>query len=187
MKTFPDLRPTTSFRTNAILYLVLVLMICLTVLGGVAVWQERDARADEVSLAAADPAEGDVPTETYDAVLDAARTEALAFVNIDHTDLDAAIDKVRQGATGPFKKQYEKSAKGLRQVMKRNKSQMTGEVLSAGVVAITEFTATVLVATKGNVTNSNTKGKPVERNLRLKLDLKKVDGKWLTNNLEFVG
>lgn len=187
MKSIPDLRSTTSYRANATLYLALVLMICLTVLGGVAVWQERDARADRVSLTSAEPAEGDVPAGTYGDVLDAARKEALAFVNISHKDLDAAIDKVREGATGPFRKQYQKSAKGLRTVMKQNKSEMTGEVLSAGVLAITEFTATVLVATKGDVTNSKTKGKPVERNLRLKLDLKKVDGEWLTNNLEFVG
>lgn len=170
-----------------VLYLALVPLICLSVLGGLAVWQEHDARADEVTLSESDSGDEDVPASAYSDVLAAAKSEAEAFASIDHGDLDAGIAKVQEGATGKFKKQYEKSAKGLRKMMQQNKSKMTSEIISAGVVSMTEYSATVLVATKGKVSNTKTKGKPVERNFRLKLDLTRVKGTWLTNNLEFVG
>ena len=92
-----------------------------------------------------------------------------------------------KAATGGFAEQYNKGAKSLPGVLSRSKSISTAEILSAGVVAADQDNATVLVATRGTVINTATEGKKAERNLRLQLDLKYVDGKWLTSDLQFVG
>ena len=64
---------------------------------------------------------------------------------------------------------------------------MDGKVLWAGVVDVDQDSATVIAATTGTVANVQTDNKPVARNFRLKLDLVRSDGRWLTTNLEFVG
>lgn len=173
-------------RTNRILYVAVVLLACAAMLGGFFAWQawdERDANAAVLS----EPDKADVPRETYGDVLAAAKEAATAFTNIDYRELGAATKKMRSLSTGDFKKQYAASTDGLRTVLRRNKSIMEGEVTGAGVVAITEFTARVLVATQGTVQNKTSENKPIARNLRLQLDLIKVDGTWLTSDLQFVG
>jgi Mce-associated membrane protein len=64
---------------------------------------------------------------------------------------------------------------------------MEGEVLWAGVVDVDEDSATVIAATSGTVANRQTNNQPVARNFRLRLDLVREDGRWLTNDLQFVG
>ena len=75
---------------------------------------------------------------------------------------------------------------GLRRLMVRNKSVMTGEVIAAGVVYADEQKARVLVATKGTVRNVSTGEDGAERNLRIQVDLTYKDGEWLTQDLAFV-
>ena len=94
---------------------------------------------------------------------------------------------VADGATGEFKKQYSNSTKGVLQVIKQEKSSMEGKVLWAGVVDVDEDSATVIAATSGTVANQQTNNQPVARNFRLRLDLVRENGRWLTNDLQFVG
>jgi Mce-associated membrane protein len=119
-------------------------------------------------------------------VISSASTMANAFVNIRYDDAEASIELVKAGATGAFREQYEKSTGGVIEVIKRNKSVMTGDVLWAGVVSCDEDSATVIVATSGTVANNQTGDEPVARNFRLQLSLVKQDDKWLTNDLQFV-
>lgn len=119
-------------------------------------------------------------------IIASARDVATAFVNIRHDDAAASIEKVKAGATGAFRKQYEKSTGGVIDVVKRNKSVMVGEVLWTGVVNADEDSATVIVATTGTVANNQTKGKPSVRNFRLQLQLVREDDAWLTSDLQFV-
>ena len=119
-------------------------------------------------------------------VIASATTVATAFVNIRYNAAQESIDKVKAGATGAFREQYEESTGGVIDVIKRNKSVMTGEVLWAGVVAADENSATVIVATSGTVANTQTGDKPVARNFRLQLQLVREDDTWLTNDLQFV-
>ncbi len=93
---------------------------------------------------------------------------------------------MKAGATGAFREQYEKSTGGVIEVIERNKSVMTGDVIWAGVVNADEDSATVIVATSGTVANNQTNDKPVARSFRLQLDLVKEDDAWLTNDLQFV-
>ena len=163
-------------RHHVALYVVTVLLACLCVVGGVLAW--RTHQADERTQA---------EQERYGEVLAAATEEAEAFINIKYEDAQDSIDRVAAGATGDFKKQYSRSTKGVLQVLKQEKSSMEGEVLWAGVVDADEDSATVIAATTGTVANRQTNNQPVARNFRLRLDLVREGGRWLTNDLQFVG
>lgn len=163
-------------RHHVALYVVTVLLACICVVGGVLVW--RTHQADERTQA---------EQERYGEVIAAATEEAEAFINIKYEDAEDSIDRVAAGATGDFKKQYSRSTKGVLQVLKQEKSSMEGEVLWAGVVDVDQDSATVIAATSGTVANRQTNNQPVARNFRLRLDLVREGGRWLTNDLQFVG
>jgi len=125
--------------------------------------------------------------ERYGDVLAAARQEIEAFVNIDYRDAQKSIDAVAAGATGDFAKQYDTSTKDVVQILTRAKSVMDGKVLWAGVVDADKDSATVIVATTGTVSNTQTDNKPVARQFRIKVDLVREGDDWKTSNVEFVG
>ena len=168
--------PASLSRRNIALYVVTVLVACLCVVGGVMAWRTHESRE-----------RAQAEQERYGEVLEAASDEAEAFINIRYDDAQASVDKVAEGATGEFKKQYSSSTEGVLQVLKQEKSVMEGEVLWAGVVDVDQDSATVIAATSGTVANRQTQNQPVARNFRLRLDLVREDGRWLTNDLQFVG
>jgi Mce-associated membrane protein len=139
-----------------------------------------DAQVEAVPLA------DDEEQERTAAVIDAATKMANAFLNLDYEDVDASAEAVLSMATGAFRTQYQQSTEGLEKVAKRAKSVQTGEVVWAGVVAVDDDSATVIVASSGSVSNTTTKLKAVPRSYRLQLDLTLEDGQWLTRDLQFV-
>ncbi len=163
-------------RLDAALYVLVVLLTCALVVGGVLGWRTHGDRADAA-----------VESERYGAVLASARTEVLAFVNIDYNDAQSSIDKVAAGATGDFREQYTSSAEDVIKVLTDNESVMTGEVVYAGVAEVDQDSATVIAATTGTVSNTQTDNEPVARSFRLRLELQLVKGRWLTSDLAFVG
>jgi Mce-associated membrane protein len=116
----------------------------------------------------------------------AARAEAVAFLTVDHTDMEPLIDAVLAGATGDFATQYAAQRDKLTREAVRNESVSKAEVVSLGVGDLDDDAATVLVAANTSVTNKNTEGEAQTRYYRLRLDLVREDGRWLTQRLEFV-
>lgn len=169
----PD--PSSRVRLNITLYVLVLLVACAAVVGGVITWRTHDDRSRDA-----------VEQERYGAVLASATTEAEAFINIRYDEAQESIDKVAEGATGEFREQYASSTDGVIKVLEENKSIMEGEVLWAGVVDVDNDSATVIAATTGTVSNNQTDNKPVVRNFRLQLDLVLEDGRWLTRDLQFV-
>jgi Mce-associated membrane protein len=161
---------------NRLLHVVALLLACLCVLGGVLTFQARADRAD-----------ASAEQERYGDVLDSARAETEAFINIDYRQAQASIDKVAAGATGEFAEQYTESADSVIEVLEQNESVMDGTVTWAGVVSVDADSATVIAATTGTVANKASRGEPVPRRFRIQLTLELVHGEWLTSNLEFVG
>ncbi|GAW48254.1 MULTISPECIES: hypothetical protein [unclassified Nocardioides] len=161
---------------------MIVLVVCVLLAGAVVI--VGAFRAVQVHQ---DRATESVEQERFGDVLTAAGDEVEAFINIDYRKAQESIDAVAAGATGDFKKQYDTSTEGVVDVLEKNQSVMDGTVLWAGVVDVDSDSATVIAATTGTVANVSTDNKPVARSFRLKLDLVRVDGVWLTNNLEFVG
>jgi Mce-associated membrane protein len=116
----------------------------------------------------------------------AARAEAVAFLTVDHTDMEPLIDAVLAGATGDFATQYAAQRDKLTREAVRNESVSKAEVVSLGVGDLDDDAATVLVAANTSVTNRSTDGEAQTRYYRLRLDLVREDGRWLTRRLEFV-
>ena len=116
----------------------------------------------------------------------AARTEALAFLTVDHRNMDPLVDAVLAGATGEFKEQYADQRARLVREAKRTGAISTGEVVALGVGDMDADSATVLVAANSDVSNNRTGEKPQTRYYRLRLDLVRDGDRWLTNNVQFV-
>lgn len=116
----------------------------------------------------------------------AARTEALAFLTVDHRTMDPLVDAVLAGATGDFKEQYADQRARLVKEAKRTEAISTGEIVALGVGDMDADSATVLVAANSDVSNSRTGDEPQTRYYRLRLDLVRVGDRWLTSNVQFV-
>lgn len=116
----------------------------------------------------------------------AARAEAVAFLTVDHEDMDAVVDAVLAGATGDFAEQYAAQRDTLVSEAERTEATSTGEVVALGVGDLDDDSATVLVAANSTVTNSGTGAEGQVRYYRLRLDLVRDDGRWLTSAVEFV-
>lgn len=116
----------------------------------------------------------------------AARTEALAFLTVDHRNMDPLIDAVLAGATGDFKKQYAAQRDRLVKEAVRTEAVSSGEIVALGVGDLDADSATVLVAANSDVSNTRTGADPQTRYYRLRLDLVREGDRWLTSNVQFV-
>jgi Mce-associated membrane protein len=125
-------------------------------------------------------------TSTQREVAEAARVEALAFLTVDHTDMDPLIDAVLAGATGDFAEQYESQRDTLTSEAIRTEATSTGEVVALGVGDLDDDSATVLIAANSIVTNTSTDSSGQVRYYRLRLDLVREGERWLTSNVQFV-
>lgn len=125
-------------------------------------------------------------TSTQREVAAAARAEAVAFLTVDHEDMDPLVEAVLAGATGEFAEQYASQRDTLEREARRTKATSTAEVVALGVGDQDEDAATVLVAANSRVTNTGTGAEGQVRYYRLRLDLVREGGRWLTSRLEFV-
>ena len=119
-------------------------------------------------------------------VLTAARQAALNITSIDNEDFQNDVDLVLEGATGAFRADFEARSKDLESVLVENQVVSEGTVVEAGIVRSDERTATALVVVDGNVRNTAAPEGRVNT-YRMKLELERPGGRWLTSMLEFVG
>lgn len=138
-----------------------------------------------VVVASGEPTDDDLSAAQRD-VAAAARTEALAFLTVDHTDMDPLIDAVLAGATGDFAEQYASQRDTLASEAIRTEATSTGEVVALGVGSLDDDSATVLIAANSTVTNTSTDSEGQVRYYRLRLDLVREGERWLTSNVQFV-
>lgn len=120
------------------------------------------------------------------AILRAARQSAVNLTSIDNRQFAQDVQRVLDGATGPFRADFEARSKDLGPVLKQNEVVSQGSVVEAGIVRHDDRTATVLVVVDGEVRNSAAPEGRVNT-YRMRLELEQVDGRWLTSMLEFVG
>ena len=128
----------------------------------------------------------DALTDAQQEVARAARTEALAFLTVDHTDMEPLIEAVLAGATGDFKQQYESQRDKLTSEAVRTEATSTAEVVALGVGELDEDSAVVLLAANSTVANKKTGSQGQVRYYRLRLDLVREGDRWLTSNVRFV-
>lgn len=116
----------------------------------------------------------------------AAQEMALAFLRVDHRDMEPVVAAVLDRATGDFAEEYATQRGRLVSEAQRTRAVATPEVVASGVVELDGGEATVLVAADSLVRNAGTRDEPRPRAYRLRLELVRVDGRWLTSSLEFV-
>ena len=125
-------------------------------------------------------------TETQHEIAAAARAEALAFLTVDHENMDPLVDAVLAGATGRFKKQYESQREMLTSEAIRTEATSTAEVVALGVGGFTDDAGYVLIAANSTVANTKTGTEGQVRYYRLRLSLVREGDRWLTSDVEFV-
>ena len=172
---------------NATLYVVVMVAAALLVVAGVRTFDDDPAPTSlpvkgVVELDEASSSE----QQRYADVIDAARAEATAFLNIRYDDAQTAIDAVLEGATASFRTEYEKSTEALVKLLEQYKSIRTGEVIWVGVVAQDPDSATVILNTTGTVQNTSTGEDAVTEVYRIQMQLVLEKGRWLTSDLKFV-
>lgn len=115
----------------------------------------------------------------------AAKAEVEGLITISSATSEDEMETLLDGATAGFRTELEAQADNLRGALRKDKVSTRGEVVSAGVLALHERRATVVVAATGTVGNSRSKAGEA-RNYRLRVDLQKHGERWLVSGLEFV-
>jgi Mce-associated membrane protein len=126
-------------------------------------------------------------TQDRSAALAAARQIAVNFSTLDYRTFDRDTARVTATATGPFRSDFAAQAAQIKKVVVADRSVSSGQVAQAALVSSTPTTARVLLALDASVTNTSTTTTPAARHYRVQLDLTKVHGRWLANQLQFVG
>ena len=161
---------------------VLVLLVVVT---GVAVVVVEDGRDRAVGALTPWRIDSDRTTQ-HQEVAAAAEDLALAFLSVDHRDMDTLVDTVLAGATGQFASDYAAQRDRLVREARRARAVSVAEVVAVGVVEQDADTATVLVAADTVVQNRSTGNEGVARYYRLRLELVRDGERWLTEDVEFV-
>lgn len=120
------------------------------------------------------------------AVLQAGRQTVVDFTTYKYESWDADVQRVIADATGPFKDEFTATSGELKGPVVANKASSEGEVLEAGVVSMDSDSAQVLVVADATVTNTAIPSGQL-RHYRIKLDLVRENGRWLTAGLQAVG
>ncbi len=122
------------------------------------------------------------------AAVDAAVEEAMAWTTVDYRDPDAYFDSIKAGASGDFLSELEETEKTLSDLLVDNETVQTANIPTDGAALVERSgdRATVLVTLDATV---ETKNEPEStlRQYRLRLTLERIDSRWLTTGLEFVG
>jgi Mce-associated membrane protein len=182
-----------SVRTNVALF---VLVLLLGVAFAVLVARDpapSDAAADAAADTAADtstgsPADAAVTTAgEQDAATRAAATQVQAFLDIDHTDVDAQLDRMLEGTTADFRRQFARQVRMISAEAERRQSSADVTVLRVGLSSWTDEAATALVAADTDVTSA-ARGATERRTVpwRIEVDLVHDGDRWLTDGLRFV-
>ncbi|MDN4163023.1 hypothetical protein [Nocardioides abyssi] len=175
-------------RWGVLTAVLAVLAVALT--GAIAVTALRsDEGRDAFRVAVTGSAGGgdEELTQAHRDVAEAARQLTLAFLEVDHRDMEPLTEKVLSLATGEFEEQYAANVEQLVEAAERNKSVSTGTVVALGVGDLDADSALVYVAADSEVSNVTTDGTSQPRYYRLQLDMVREGDEWLASNVQFVG
>jgi hypothetical protein len=118
-------------------------------------------------------------------VIRAVRAQVIALTDISASTTDAQIKELLAGMTKHLRGEFAPQADAFRQAMVTSKVRSRGRVIAVGVTTIGARRATAVVAAGARVANARTAGDQ-ERSYRLGLTLRKIQGRWLVDSIEFV-
>lgn len=182
------MRPTVRSRWGLLTAVLAVLAVGLAAAIAVTALRSDEGRQALTRAVGGSADRGDEElTAAHREVAEAARELTVAFLEVDHEDMEPLTDAVLARATGEFAEQYAANVDQLVEAAKRNKSVSTGEVVALGVGDLDADSALVYVAADSEVANVTTDGTKQPRYYRLQLDMVREDGEWLASNVQFVG
>jgi hypothetical protein len=139
------------------------------------------ADALRVETLSADLATAGSPTEPErEAVVRAARDLVTPLINTGPRTAEADVREARRFATGPLVAGLTDAVAPLRET----RATLEGVAGAVGVESITDDEATVLLA--ATVSARQGSAEPEQRTVRMRLELVRSDGAWLTRDLTFV-
>lgn len=150
--------------------LAIVLVLTTGVVAGERGLAWRDARQRE---------------DAREAAVRAAKAEVVGLISISAATTQKDIEALIDGATDSFRDDLRAQADRLREEVRTNRVEATGEVVSAAVVDLKGDEATLLLAARGTVSNRQAR-EPEPRSYRLQVSVKEVEGRWLVSALTFV-
>lgn len=119
-------------------------------------------------------------------VTEAASGEVEAFLGVDHTAMDEVVARVEDGATGRFAREYAAGRDRLVASTEDSRATARATVRAVALGEVSARRAEVLVAADARVTNRASDGEEQLLQHRLRLVLVEREGRWLTEQLEFV-
>jgi Mce-associated membrane protein len=122
-----------------------------------------------------------------DAAARAAASQVQAFLDIDHDDVGAQLDRMLEGTTEDFRRQFSRQVRTISAEAERRQSSADVTLRQVGLSSWTDDAATALVAADTDVTS--TAGGTGERHTvpwRIEVDLVRDGDRWLTDGLRFV-
>jgi Mce-associated membrane protein len=140
----------------------------------------RDHRRREASSAPAG-------TSAEQAVLSAARSEAVALTTLSYNTAAADLNRILAGATGQLRTQFEKEKAQLPATLAQTKSVSRGSVLSSGLISLDGARAQALAAVDARVSGTDTGRTGVIKHYRMVITLQQVGSKWLASDVAFAG
>lgn len=119
------------------------------------------------------------------AVSEVARQQAVAFLSVDHRDMDTVAEQVLTLASGDFAETYAADLDELVASVRRDRTVVASSARAVGVGELDERRAVVLVAADSEVRGARSE-EPTLRRDRLRMELVREDERWLVSELEFV-
>ncbi|KRF36128.1 hypothetical protein [Nocardioides sp. Soil805] len=122
-----------------------------------------------------------------DAAQRAAADQVRAFLDIDHTDVDAQLEEMLETTTPRFRRQFAPQVRTITAETRRRQSTADVTLLRVGLSSWADGAATALVAADTAVTSA-AGGTDGRRTVpwRIEVDLVEDGGRWLTDGLRFV-
>lgn len=116
----------------------------------------------------------------------AAGTEVLAFLQVDHRDMDAVVERVLAAATGDFREEYAAGRVELVRSVERRSATVEASLRAVGLAEVDGDRAVATVAADSVLVDDRTGADGRLRKHRLRVELVKQDDRWLVSALEFV-
>lgn len=153
---------------GAIAFLV-VAALALAVIGGILAVRVHAAEQEQ---------------QRRQAILQAARQEAIYLTSLDYKTIEKDLQRIMQGATGEVEQMFADRSDVFQKTLSKNEVVTTGEVLSAGLASADHDSAKVLLVVDSTVKNKEVP-KGAIRHYRMWMTLVRKDGQWLVSKLDF--
>lgn len=125
--------------------------------------------------------------QTEEAVLSRAEAVAEQVTSFEGATIDQWVSETQALATGTYAQQVEGLFnEQLRQSLRENEVQSTGEIDEAYLQSLDGDRASVFVVASQQSTNA-LRQEPIEDQLRMEITMERVDGQWLASNVAVLG